>query len=111
MIKQILHSLMALVLAAGIAGASVQEAQAGRGRGVAAGVAAGIIGLGILGAAASARGRGGYGYDDYDYGPEPACYRGPRECGWENRRCFENRYGDVVCRGGDYVCTRPLICD
>jgi len=109
MIKQILHSLMAIVLAAGVAGASVQEAQAGRGRGIAAGVAAGIIGLGILGAAASARGRGGYEYDDYE--PEPACYRGPRHCGWENRRCFENRYGDLVCRGGDYVCTRPLICD
>jgi hypothetical protein len=102
MIKKILHPLMALVLAAGLASASVQEAQAGRGRGVAAGVAAGII-------AASARGRGGYYYDDYE--PEPACYRGPRRCGWENRRCFENRYGDVVCRGGDYVCHRPLICD
>jgi len=109
MIKKILHPLMALVLAAGLASASVQEAQAGRGRGVAAGVAAGIIGLGILGAAASARGRGGYYYDDYE--PEPACYRGPRRCGWENRRCFENRYGDLVCRGGDYVCARPLICD
>jgi hypothetical protein len=111
MIKQILRPLMALVLAAGLACATVQEAEAGRGRGIAAGVAAGIIGLGILGAAASARGRGGYYYDDYDYGPEPACYRGPRRCGWENRRCFENRYGDLVCRGGDYVCTRPLICD
>ena len=110
MIKKILHPLMALVLAAGLASASVQEAQAGRGRGLAAGVAAGLIGLGILGAAASAHGRGGYYYDD-DYGPEPACYRGPRRCGWENRRCFENRYGDVVCRGGDYVCRSPLICD
>ena len=65
------------------------------------------VGLGILGAAASARGRGYY-HDDYDDG---GCYRGPRRCGWENRRCFENRYGDLVCRGGDYVCTRPLICD
>jgi hypothetical protein len=109
MIKKILHPLMALVLAAGLASVGVQEAQAGRGAGVAAGVAAGIIGLGILGAAASARGRGGYYYDDYE--PEPACYRAPRRCGWENRRCFENRYGDVVCRGGDYVCHRPLICD
>ncbi len=45
--------------------------------------------------------------DDY----EPECYRGPRRCTWENRRCFENRYGDYVCRGGDYVCRRPLICD
>lgn len=108
MIKKILHPLMALVMAAGLASATVHEAQAGRGAGVAAGVAAGIIGLGILGAAASARDRGGYYDDDYDRG---GCYRGPRRCGWENRRCFENRYGDTVCRGGDYVCRRPLICD
>jgi hypothetical protein len=106
MIRKILHRLMALVLAAGLAGATVQEAQAGRGGGVAAGIAAGIIGLGILGAAANARGRD---YDYYDDGP--ACYRGPRRCGWENRRCFENRYGDMVCRGGDWVCRRPMICD
>lgn len=106
MIKKVLHPLMALVLAAGLAGASVQEAQARRGAGVAAGIAAGIIGLGILGAAANARGRDYY-YDDEG----PACYRGERRCGWENRRCFENRYGDTVCRGGDWVCRRPLICD
>jgi len=107
MVRKFLHPLLALLLAAGIAAASVHEAEAGRGRGVAAGVAAGIIGLGILGAAASARDRGYYYDDDY----EPACYRGERRCGWENRRCFENRYGEVVCRGGDYVCRRPLICD
>jgi hypothetical protein len=106
MIRQILHCVMALTLAAGMAAASFDQAEAGRGRGVAAGVAAGIIGLGILGAAAHARDR--YDYeDDYDGG----CYRGPRRCEWENRRCFENRYGDTVCRGGDYVCRRPMICD
>jgi hypothetical protein len=105
MIRKILHPLMALVLAAGFASATMQEAQAGHGRGVAAGIAAGIIGLGILGAAASARDR------DYYYDDGPRCYRGPRRCGWENRRCFENRYGDMVCRGGDYVCSRPTICD
>ena len=106
MIRQILHCVMALTLAAGMAAASVDQAEAGRGRGVAAGVAAGIIGLGILGAAAHAR--DDYGYDeDYDGG----CYRGPRQCEYQNRRCYENDYGDTVCRGGDYVCHRPLICD
>ena len=75
MIRKILHPLMALTLAAGLALASFNDAQAGRGSGVAAGIAAGIIGLGILGAAASARDRGYYYYDD---GPE--CYRGPRRC-------------------------------
>ncbi len=105
MIKKILHALMALVLAAGLASATVQEAEAGHGRGIAAGVAAGIIGLGILGAAAGA-GHDQH-YDDY----EPACYRGPQRCHWENRHCFEDRHGDMVCRGGDYVCQRPMICD
>jgi hypothetical protein len=109
MLRKILHPLLAAVLVAGLAFATVQEAEAGRGGRAAAGIAAGIIGLAILGAASRARG-GGY-YDDYDYGPEPECYRGPRRCTWENRRCFENRYGDYVCRGGDYVCRRPLICD
>ena len=107
MFRKILHPFLALTLAAGLATASVQQAEAGHGHGVGLGIAAGIIGLGILGAAASARGRG-YDYDDYDRG---GCYRGPRRCEWENRRCFENRYGDLVCRGGDYICHRPLICD
>lgn len=98
-----MHPLMALMLAAGLAAASVQTAEAG-GRGVAAGVAAGILGLAIIGAASRSR---AYAYDDYD----DRCYRGRRRCHWENRDCFENRYGEVVCRGGDYVCRRPLICD
>ena len=33
------------------------------------------------------------------------------ECHWSSRRCFENEYGDTVCRGGRYICDRPLICD
>ncbi len=106
MIRKILHPVMALTLAAGLASASVQQAEAGRGRGIAAGIAAGIIGLGIIGAASARR---GYDYDDYGY--EEHCFRGRRRCHWIDRRCFENRYGDVVCRGGDYVCRRPLICD
>lgn len=106
MLRKILHPVLALALAAGMAATSVQQAEARHGRGIAAGVAAGIIGLAILGAAS--RHRGHY-YDDYDDGG--GCYRGPRRCGWENRRCFENGYGDYVCRGGDYICRRPVICD
>ncbi len=109
MLGKVLHSAMVLALAVGLISATLHDAQARRGRNVAIGIAAGIIGLAILGAAANAR-RGGYEYDDYDYG-EGGCYRGQRRCGWENRSCFENRYGDTVCRGGDYVCRRPLICD
>jgi hypothetical protein len=106
MIRKILHPVLALTLAAGLATASVQQAEAGHGRGVGLGIAAGIIGLGILGAAASAR--GDRYYDDYDEG---RCYRGRPRCHWEGRRCFENDYGDTVCRGGERVCHRPLVCD
>lgn len=105
-LRTFLHPLMALTLAAGMAIATMQEAEAGHGGRVAAGIAAGIVGLAILGAAA--RSRGYYAYDDYD---ADGCYRGRRRCHWRGRRCFENRYGDYVCRGGRYVCRRPLICD
>ena len=101
--KALLRSLMVLGLVAGVSTASVGQAQADRyrGGGVAAGVAAGIIGLGVLGAYAS---RPAYGY-------APACYRGPERCGYAGRSCWENRYGETVCRGGEWVCRRPTICD
>jgi hypothetical protein len=104
MLRKMLRPMLALALMAGLSTAPVERAQAG-GRGVAAGVAAGIIGLAILGASRSRA--YGYEYDDY----EPRCYRGPRRCFWANRHCFENSYGDTICRGGDYVCRRPTICD
>lgn len=95
-------ALMALVTLVAFGLATVQPAEAG-GRGVGVGIAAGIIGLGILGAAAAAHER------DRDYGR--SCYKGREECGWSDRRCFENRYGDTVCRGGVYRCYRPTICE
>ena len=95
----------ALVLAAGTVMASVQPAEAGRGGRTAAGIAAGIIGLGILGAYAHSRDR-----DDY-YHHDAECYPGPRECGWTNRRCYIDRWGDEVCRGGRWRCWRPTYCD
>jgi hypothetical protein len=102
MFKKITHSVMALALVTGLMTVNVPKADAHDGRGVAVGVAAGLIGLGILGAAANARGR---------YYADDRCYYGPRECHYTGRRCFENSYGDTVCRGGRYVCDRPLICD
>jgi hypothetical protein len=107
MIRKILHPVLALTLAAGLASATVREAQAGHGGRVAAGIAAGLIGLGLIGAAASAHRYDGYD-EDYD---GDRCYRGRPRCHWEERSCYENRYGDVVCRGGSRVCRRPLICD
>jgi hypothetical protein len=89
-------------LAFGATVTTFDQAEAGRGRNVGVGIAAGIIGLGLLGAYAHARDRGHY---------RASCYKGPEECSWRNRRCFENRYGDYVCRGGHYSCHRPTICD
>jgi hypothetical protein len=105
MFKTITHASMALMMGFGALVSTAPQAEARHGAGVAVGVAAGLIGLGILGAAANARGR----YNYVDEGQE--CYRGPRECHWSGRRCFENRWGDTVCRGGNYICERPLICE
>jgi hypothetical protein len=109
MFKKFTHALMALVMAFGFAASSAPNAEARHGRNLAVGVAAGIIGLGILGAAANARGRH-HSYSSYEDEGE-ACYYGPRECHWSGRRCFENRWGDTVCRGGRYLCERPLVCE
>lgn len=110
MFKNFTRAAMALTMATALSLSAVPSAQAGRGAGVGLGIAAGIIGLGILGAAAHA---GGHhrSYSSYDYDDGPRCYRGQRECHWAGRRCFENRWGDTVCRGGRYVCERPTICD
>jgi len=105
MFKKFANALMALTAVAGMTLAAVPKAEARDGFGV--GVAAGV-GLGVLGAAVATRNF--YGpryYSRYDDG----CFRGPRECHWSNRRCFENEYGDTICRGGRYICDRPLICD
>ena len=111
MLKKLNHALLGLTLAVGTVAASVQPADAGhryhhrhhhhhRGGGnFAAGVATGIIGLGVLGALASSS------------RASDSCYEGPRRCEWRDRHCFENRWGDYVCRGGRYHCWRPTICD
>jgi hypothetical protein len=105
MIRKTTQCLLALTVALGIGLASMTEpAEAGRGGRVAAGVAIGtLLGLGIAGAY-----EGRHYYRD-DYGPE--CYRGPRQCQWVGRSCWYNRHGEYVCRGGDYRCWRPTICD
>lgn len=103
--KKLMSALLALTFVLGLAATSTTQAEAGsRGRGVAAGVAAGIIGLGILGAAADARAHDRYDHDD-------RCYPGPEECGYRGGGCYENEYGDEVCRRGRYTCWQRTVCD
>ena len=109
MLKRLLSSMMTLALVVGIAVSATTPAEAGRrGRDVGVGIAAGIIGLGILGAYANARDR--HRYDHYERSRHE-CYKGPEECGWVNRRCFTNSWGERVCRGGRWTCWRDTYCD
>jgi len=109
MLKKMMSALMALTLAFGMVTAQQSDAEArNRGGRIAAGVAAGIIGLGVLGAYAHARDR--HESRTY-YRSGGGCYPGPERCGYTNRRCFYNDWGDYVCRGGQYRCWRDTICD
>ena len=103
MIRKMMQSLLALAVVLGIGASLSQPAEAHRrGGGIAAGVAVGtILGLGIAGAYEGRR----------YYRDGPDCYRGPRQCQWVGRSCWHNRVGEYVCRGGDYRCWRPTICD
>jgi len=103
MMKTLMTMALAAVTFFGATVMTIEDAEARRGRNI--GIAAGIIGLGILGAAAAANAR------DRHYERSGGCYPGPERCSWKNRHCFENRYGDYVCRGGRYTCHRPTICD
>src|SRR5205085_2373315 len=100
MTKVITRTLLALTILFGLETAASRPAEAGRGGGVAVGVAAGtLLGLGIAGAYAGPR----------YYGPAyygPGCYAGPRQCGWAGRSCWRNPYGETVCHGGEWRCCR-----
>src|SRR5689334_3613098 len=94
-------AVAALVMAVGAASWSAPAA-ADRGGAVAAGVVAGtVLGLGIAGAYAGPR----------YYAVGPGCYRGPRQCDYVGRSCWYNRFGEYICRGGEYRCWRPTVCD
>jgi hypothetical protein len=107
MLNKIVSPLLAASLAFGAVATSATDAEARRGRGVAIGIAAGIIGLGVAAAIADERRH----YRRHYYRSGGGCYPGPEECGWVNRRCFENAWGDYVCRGGRWTCWRPQYCD
>jgi hypothetical protein len=106
MIRKLATPVLALMLAFGAVTANTAPAEAGgRGGRVAAGIAAGILGLAVLGAYAHARDRA----DFHDNAPE--CYPGPKECGFVDQRCFMNSWGEEVCRGGRWTCWRDTVCD
>jgi hypothetical protein len=104
--KSWIKSGLALVLAAGLLSASLAPASADhydRGAGVAVGVAAGILGLGILGAAAS--------HDRPYYEGGAYCHPGPLECRTFAPPCFHNEYGDYVCPAPERRCFRRPYCE
>jgi hypothetical protein len=107
MAKRFANALVVLAIASSLTLASAPQVHAGNGVGL--GIAAGIIGLGVGAAIA---------HDPYYYGPryysrydDGRCFYGDRVCHWSHRHCFEMEYGDAVCRGGRYLCDRPLICN
>ena len=107
MVSRITQFFLVLLIATGIGMSACDPANAGDGGRVAAGVAIGtLLGLGIAGAYDGPR---YYAGDRYYYGD--GCYAGPRQCDWIGRSCWYNRWGEYVCRGGDWRCWRPRICD
>ena len=92
--KAVLKTSVAFILAGTMVSASVAPASADyyshrhhHGGGLAAGVAAGILGLGIIGAAAAEHER------YYANGCDP----GPLECHTFEKSCFHDEYGEYVC--------------
>ena len=94
----LLKAALALSLVAGTTIATTSEADAHRGRRTAGIIAGTAIGLGVLGAYAGSR-------DGYR-----SCYAGRQRCEVVGQRCWNNRYGEHVCKD-DVRCYRPQVCD
>jgi hypothetical protein len=104
--KKFTRVFLALTVVLGLGAALSHPAEARRDGRVATGIAVGtLLGLGI--AAGAYAGPRSYGPAYYG----PGCYAGPRQCGWGGRSCWRNPYGEMVCRGGEWRCSRPTICD
>lgn len=104
MLRHALKSLLVTLLAFSLVATSVHEAEARRGRGIAAGIALGLVALAIIEASRHERRRHRY-VERYEAEPRAAPEADPR-CEWRGRTCFDNKYGDHVCQGGEYSC-RP----
>ncbi len=106
--KTCLSTALAISVIAGAMTTASQPAEARRGVGIGFGIAAGII----AGAAISSYAYGyprSYRYSRYN--AEGGCYLGPRQCRRSGGDCYENRFGETVCRGGTVRCYRPTVCD
>jgi hypothetical protein len=97
------------VLAGSLVPASLTPASAdyygggpGPGAAFAAGLATGIIGMGIAGSAPAP-----YYYGAYD---DPRCHPGPLECRTYAPPCYNNEYGEYVCPPPARSCFRRPIC-
>jgi hypothetical protein len=94
-------AVTAVFISAGVAPASAHDNGAAFG----AGVAAGILGLGVLGAMEADRERDYYS----NYGP--SCRPGPLECRTYGAPCFHDEYGAYICPPPERHCFRRPICD
>jgi hypothetical protein len=109
MLTKVARPTLALTASLALVLAVANPAHAG-GRGVAAGIAVGtLLGLGIAGAYAAPYGPAYYGAPVYY--DAPGCYPGPRQCAWTARHCWYSRWGEYICRGGEWRCWRASICD
>jgi hypothetical protein len=97
MVQRAVHSSVIIILAASLIAAPVEQAEARHGRGLFAGIAVGLVALAII--SASRHHRHHHGYVERRYDPEPR-----QQCEWRGRTCFDNKYGDHVCQGGEYSC-------
>jgi hypothetical protein len=89
MLKRAVRSSLTLLLAASVVLAPVEHAEARHGRGIFSGLAFGLIALAII--EASRHHRHHHRQIESHYDREP-------ECEWRGRTCFDNSYGDHVCR-------------
>jgi hypothetical protein len=111
MLTKVARPALALTASLALVLAVANPAHAG-GRGVAAGIAVGtLLGLGIAGAYAAPYYNGPAYYGAPVYYDAPGCYPGPRQCAWTPRHCWYGRWGEYICRGGEWRCWRASICD
>lgn len=99
-LNSLLKPVAALALAGAVMTASVGTAEARRGHWVGAFVAGAAVAT-VLGAHAYSR----------PYYHSSGCYKGPVQCRWVGGGCWENRWGERVCRRGHEQCWRPTYCD